>query len=124
MGKTVENVTVVRHLRPYMMDETHHNIGGATFLFELDYKTRQVVVMFAICASNENFNRKKGVEVARVSGVERILPLDGFQKLANNKGGFIDAYWDLIKVNGDVDPSYLTDRERLLLKKIDYNSWR
>ena len=131
MKNDIKQVTVVRHLRPWIEEPSgfpnyahRYNLGGATFLFDMDYETRQVVVSFAICAEKENFCAKKGIEVARISGFERVLPLDGFRKLADIKGGFIDAYWSLLETNKDIEPGYLTEKERLLLKKVDYTHWR
>ena len=130
----MNKVTVVRYLRPPVKQAVkglvsvytaeRSNLGGVTFLFDLDYVNRQVVTYFSICNSKENFNKQLGIETARDAGVVRIMPLDGFRELADQEGGFVDAYFTLLNVHSKMDRSSIDEREELLLKKADYIHWR
>jgi hypothetical protein len=128
--KDLKSVRVIRYLRKYQTYGTtfenhyhaHGNLGGATFIFDLDYVQRTVSVSFSICADDENFNKELGIKTAIECGVERTMDLDGFRKLADDTGGFVDAYWNVVQASQALGT--LSKREKVLLKKVDYQAWR
>jgi hypothetical protein len=126
----VKQVQVIRYLRPYgtfgSTYENHYhapgNLGGVTFIFDLDYVQRTISISFSICAMDENFNKELGIKTALDCGVERTMDLDGFRKLADDTGGFVDAYWNVVQASQALGT--LSKREKLLLKKVDFWAWR
>jgi hypothetical protein len=123
----LKSVQIIRYLRPQNKywcknPDSHSNLGGATFLFDLDYVQRTVSISFSICAIDENFNKELGVITATECGVERVMDLDGFRKLADDTGGFVDAYWYVVLTSQATGT--ITKREKMLLKKVDYTMWR
>jgi hypothetical protein len=113
----VKHVRVIRYLRNLTQNYEPSNLGGVTLVFDMDYEDRTVAVRFSICSEKENFNKALGLETAINSGVERILPLDPFRKLADIKGGFLDAYYAMIET--DQVQGAISEREKLFLKKVD-----
>jgi hypothetical protein len=94
------------------------NLGGVTFIFDMDYMTRTVDISFSICSIKENFCKAIGISVAEEPGVERVLMLDQFQKYANIEGieGFVPAYLNFLMSNQMNDSN--SNRETLLLEKL------
>ena len=123
MNKDLKRVKIVRYLRP-KSNFTTHNLGGATFVFDLDYEQRKVSVFFAITPKDKNFNKQVGIDCAINSGVARTVPLDAMRSLADQEGGFVDAYWTMLNIEKHFPGNTLTQREKVLLKKVDYYSWR
>jgi hypothetical protein len=113
----VKHVRVIRYLRNLTKNYEPSNLGGVTLMFDMDYEDRTVAIRFSICSEKENFNKELGLQTAIDSGVERILPLDPFRKLADIKGGFLDAYYAMIET--DQVQGAISNREKLFLKKVD-----
>lgn len=111
----INNVTVIRYVRPLLGNGHYSNLGGITFLFELDYTRRTINIYFSVCSSKENFNKKEGIEIAKQAGIERQFNYDKFQQLATLKGGFVDAYISILE--SEQVMGVLTKRESILLKK-------
>ena len=116
-SSTVPNdavITVCRYLRPVALFETgygYSNLGGTTFVFKMDYSKRTVDVKFSICRANENFNKKEGLRFAERQDGD-TYNLDRFQALADDLGGFTNAYLSLL--NSKYVAGTLTPRESTL----------
>lgn len=50
----------------------HNNLGGATVLFRIDYLTEMVRCYVAVCSFEDNFNKRKGRDIA----YDRLLDQD------------------------------------------------
>ena len=107
-------VSVIRYLRK--LEHSHHtsNLGGITFVFTMDYEKRTVDVYFSVCNSKENFNKKDGIKIALAAGIERKLDVDKFRKLADIKGGFVDAYIAIVEIESVIGS--ISKREKVLLR--------
>jgi len=106
-------ITVCRYIRPVALFETgvsYSNLGGITLVFIMDYGKRTVNIKFSICRANENFNKHDGQMWAMKQEGETIN-LDKFQTMADQVGGFTDAYINLLNcryVLGDLTPREIT----------------
>jgi hypothetical protein len=87
----IQPVQVIRYVRPRLENGTWSNLGGATFVFTMDYNNRTVRVQHALCSSKDNFNKALGLKTALASGF-REFNLDSFQEFADKLGGFVLAY--------------------------------
>ncbi len=116
---------VIRYVRPYADNENCtdvserflSNLGGATFVFDMDYDTREVVVRFSICSMEDNFSKELGLQQAYANPTARKFNLDRFQKFADIEGGFVAAFLAMLetdRVRGE-----LTQSEKNLLRKMD-----
>jgi len=114
----LETVRVIRYLRPYESFNVH-NLGGVTFVFDLDYVRRTVSVLFSVCAIDENFEKSTGLQVALDAGVVRVFNLDSFRVVADRFGGFVDAYLSFI-TNGEMAVP-LERREKFLFRYLEEN---
>jgi hypothetical protein len=110
----LQPVQVIRYVRPRLENGTWSNLGGATFVFTMDYNTRTVRVQHALCSSKDNFNKALGLKTALASGF-REVDLDLFQGFADKLGGFVNAYQMMLStfsVAGMLSPS-----ESVFIKK-------
>lgn len=109
---------VIRYVRPFTEDTGRlSNLGGATFVFDMDYTTREVVARFSICSSEDNFSKELGLKQAYANPTARKFNLDRFQEFAHKEGGFVDAYIAMLetdRVRGE-----LAAAEKNLLRKMD-----
>jgi hypothetical protein len=105
-------VRVIRYLRKVDDCGYDHNLGGVTFLFDMDYEARTVEIRHAICSPSDNFERTAGIRIAEESAFVRKFDLDLFVTSAARLNGFVSFYLDtLIKIK-DIDP-----KEQFLLRK-------
>ena len=121
--KKLDHVRVIRYLRNWAKHNPFEasNLGGVTLVFDMDYITRTVAIRFSICSDKDNFDKALGLSTAVSTIAERILDLDNFRKLADIKGGFLDAYYAIMQA-GIVDGT-LSSREKVFLKKIDSDTF-
>lgn len=82
---------VVRYFRTRNNNFEVSNLGGASFVFDLDYVERKVKVRFSVCSLKDNFDKKLGVAVAENSTAEEF-DLDAFRNKADMFGGFVRYY--------------------------------
>lgn len=66
-------VKFVRYIRPRDVDGVIYNMYGVTILFTLDYKLENIKFQYSICRG-DNFNKKKGVEIAETRAVY-VIPM-------------------------------------------------
>jgi hypothetical protein len=111
-------VKVIRYVRPYtdQSEMSYSNLGGATFVFDLDYNARKVEIKFAICATRENFSKELGTAAANMAPESRTFDLDKFQKLSDSAGGFVDGYLRIVETEAVLGT--LMQCERTLIKKM------
>lgn len=69
-------VNFVRYIRPRDYDGVIDNMYGVTILFTLDYKLNNIKFQYSICRG-DNFNKKKGVEIAETRAVYVIAMPNG-----------------------------------------------
>lgn len=86
----LENVEVIRYIRPTNTD--HSNLGGMTVIFKLDYTARTVGISYSVCSLSDNFEKAKGLAVARSSNEVETFNLDDFASMANSTGSFTKYY--------------------------------
>ena len=114
---TQYNVRVIRYIRP---EETTSynpsNMGGLTFVFDMDYVTRKVEARFSICSMEDNFNKDMGINAALDSECDEY-DLDCFQKYADHVGGFTEAY--VRTIDNSMVYAPLDKRKRTMLKTIN-----
>lgn len=117
MKSDLKSVRVIRYKRQMNEYGQPSNLGGITFIFDMDYNMRTVDVSFSICSVKDNFSKADGISVAQSYGVERVLMLDQFQKYANLSGveGFVYAYLNFLMSNTINDSN--SARESLLVEK-------
>lgn len=75
-------IEVIRYLRP---GHSHGNNYGVTAIFNINYDKETVEARFSVC-NGDNFDKKKGVQIARNSKVVINFPLseaDEFHGLMN-----------------------------------------
>jgi hypothetical protein len=87
---------IVRYLRPFgafsdMMDKDNyvmasHNLGGVTFVIDVNHEAHTMDVKFAICQDDQNFNKQRGLQEANDAVREAIiqLPYDSDHPLISN----------------------------------------
>ena len=106
-------ITVCRYIRPVALFNTgigYSNLGGITLVFIMDYGKRTVNVKFSICRADENFNKHDGQAWAMKQEGDTIN-LDKFQAMADQCGGFTNAYVNLLNckyVTGEATPREIT----------------
>jgi hypothetical protein len=120
MKRELKKVRVIRHTRNEVYDPLldltiKSNLGGVTFVFDLDYDARTVAVSFAMAAADENFNKETAIKVAEENGPQRILDLDKFRVLADKVGGFVPALATVLST-AEVNGTPLNKREKVLVK--------
>jgi len=107
-------VQFIRYVRPRDEEGGISNLGGATFVFTLNYKNRTVEIQTALCSPKDNFDKKLGLQTALIS-TPRVINLDKFQQLANQWGGFVPAYIHTLSVLNVVES--ISNPELVFLRK-------
>ena len=71
--------------------DSKSNLGGMTFAFKLDYTLRKISVGVSVCASDENFCKQTGREIAtrRLEQDPYVFGLDYFYNNGNNNSTLV-----------------------------------
>lgn len=117
----LKKAKVIRYLRPTVFQNgipVISNLGGVTFIFDLDYEQRTVSIKFSVCNEDENFDKKTGVEVAESFKTVRAFDLDKYRELANRHSGFVNAYLAFLDSGKNVMIEF-EQREKHLIKYLE-----
>ena len=108
----LKNVRVIRYVRPYSING-HSNLGGVTFVFDMDYDKRTVEVRYSVCSRTDNFEKQLGISVASAADPD-TFNLDDYRARADEFGGFTQYYLQYLPVK--INPN---KRDRILSRFLE-----